>query len=49
MTKQQAIMSWGEPSSVNRTITGRIVHEQWVYGDSNYLYFTNGVLTSIQN
>lgn len=41
--------SWGEPESVNRTITGNVTHEQWVYGDGNYLYFTNGKLTSIQN
>jgi hypothetical protein len=39
--------SWGRPKSINETITARGKHEQWVYG-GNYLYFENGVLTSIQ-
>jgi hypothetical protein len=41
--------NWGEPKSVNRTIAGNITHEQWVYGNGNYLYFSDGKLTSIQN
>ena len=41
--------SWGQPSSVNRTTTAAGTREQWVYGGGNYLYFTNGVLTAIQN
>lgn len=42
--------SWGHPESVNRTTTAFGVHEQWVYpGHHSYLYFQNGVLTSIQN
>ena len=41
--------SWGKPASVNRTTTAAGTREQWVYGSSNYLYFTNGVLTAIQN
>lgn len=48
MTKQQAEMGWGKPSSVNRTIYSGHVHEQWVY-DGSYLYFEDGMLTSIQN
>lgn len=40
---------WGVPQSVNRTTTAHGVHEQWVYGGHNYLYFENGVLTNIQN
>jgi hypothetical protein len=39
--------SWGEPKSINETITARGKHEQWVYG-GGYLYLENGVLTSIQ-
>lgn len=39
---------WGKPRRVNQTLTGSGRHQQWVYGDSNYLYFDNGVLTSIQ-
>jgi len=41
--------SWGRPNSVNRTSTSRGTHEQWVYGGHNYLYFEDGILTSIQN
>jgi hypothetical protein len=48
MTKAMARAAWGEPSDINRTITASVVHEQWVYGDS-YLYFDNGILTTIQN
>lgn len=40
---------WGEPSDVNRTTDKYGVHEQWVYGSGNYLYFQNGRLTTIQN
>jgi hypothetical protein len=41
--------SWGKPSTINKTTTTNAVHEQWVYGGGNYLYFENGILTSIQN
>lgn len=40
--------SWGRPESVNRTIMANGTHEQWVYS-GGYLYFEDGVLTSIQN
>lgn len=49
MTSDQAIASWGEPSSVNRTAGSWGMHEQWVYGDKTYLYFKNGKLTSWQD
>lgn len=51
MTAEQVIKStsWGRPHSVNRTTTAQGVREQWSYGYPNYLYFTNGVLTSFQN
>jgi hypothetical protein len=49
MTADQARAAWGRPSDVNRTIGSWGVHEQWVYGYSSYLYFEDGVLTSIQN
>jgi len=39
---------WGEPERVNRTTGQYGVHEQWVYGDGNYLYFKDGILTSMQ-
>jgi hypothetical protein len=50
MSKDEAIASsWGRPESVNRTTNAYGTREQWVYGGGNYLYFENGVLTSIQN
>ena len=50
MTPDQVIgSSWGKPQRVNRTISVRGEREQWVYDGGNYLYFENGVLTSIQN
>lgn len=49
MSAQDALdSSWGKPRKINRTIHADFVQEQWVYGGS-YLYFENGVLTSIQN
>lgn len=48
MTKQEARLSWGEPSDINKTSGSWGTHEQWVYSGS-YLYFENGKLTSIQN
>lgn len=41
--------SWGKPQKVNTTTSARGIREQWVYGGHNYLYFENGVLTTIQN
>ena len=49
MTSDQAKFSWGLPDNINRTHTGSRVHEQWVYSSGSYLYFENGLLTSIQN
>jgi hypothetical protein len=51
MTAQEVIeSSWGKPEHVNRTTSTYGTREQWVYpGYHNYLYFENGVLTSIQN
>jgi len=51
MTADQVInqSNWGRPSSVNRTTTSAGTREQWVYGSRNYLYFTNNILTAIQN
>lgn len=49
MTKEQAIESWGEPERNNRTINSNGTIEQWVYGIGRYLYFSNGILTTIQD
>lgn len=50
MTEYDVLHSnWGKPTSINRTTNAYGVREQWVYGGGNYLYFKDGVLTSIQN
>lgn len=45
--------SWGSPNDINRTIAANGTHEQWVYEgynfDNSYLYFDDGILTTIQN
>lgn len=50
MTEQDVLDSrWGKPQSINRSTYSFGVHEQWVYGGHNYLYFENGILTAVQN
>lgn len=49
MTRAMCREAWGSPEDINRTSGSWGVHEQWVYGLSSYLYFENGVLSSIQN
>lgn len=53
MTKNDAYKSsWGYPDKENVTTSSNGTSEQWVYrrgNSSKYLYFTNGVLTTIQN
>lgn len=39
---------FGKPERVNRTVTAGHAFDQFVYADGNYLYFTDGVLTSFQ-
>lgn len=49
MSEQDALdSSWGKPRKINRTTNAYGISEQWVY-DGGYLYFKDGVLTSIQN
>ncbi len=40
--------NWGKPRKINTTTATYGTRAQWVY-DGGYLYFTDGVLTSIQN
>ena len=47
MTKEMCKLSWGEPETINKTITKNRKSEQWVYS-KNYIYFENGILTTIQ-
>ena len=50
MSKEDVLASsWGRPEKINTTTNVYGTREQWVYGGGNYLYFENGVLTSIQN
>lgn len=50
MTKNQVRnqTNWGEPNSINKTVTAYGTIEQWIYDDYQYLYFKNGKLTTIQ-
>jgi len=49
MTREQARIGWGSPDHINRTTNTYGTSEQWVYGYSSYLYFDDGILTSISN
>lgn len=49
MSATAAACSWGRPEDINRSVYSFGVHEQWVYGGGNYLYFEDNVLTAIQN
>lgn len=48
MTAEMCREAWGSPYDINKTIGSWGIHEQWVY-DGSYLYFEDGILTSIQN
>jgi hypothetical protein len=51
MRRDQVIAAWGKPYQVNETKGSWGIHEQWVMSDSmysDYLYFENGILTSMQ-
>ena len=50
MTKEEVEASlWGRPEKINRTVTQYSSREQWVYGQGQYLYFEDGILTSFQD
>lgn len=54
MTEQQVLDSMrGKPGQINKSVTAYVTSEQWVYGMNslkmNFLYFDDGILTSIQN
>lgn len=48
MTKKMCIEAWGNPIDKNSTTGSYGTHEQWVYRGGSYLYFENGILTTIQ-
>lgn len=49
MTAQMCIDAWGKPTKINTTTSTYGTREQWVYNHTSYLYFKDGILTSIQN
>ncbi len=49
MTREMVIASWGEPQDVHRTAGSWGIHEQWIYGNNQYVYFENDILTSWQD
>ena len=50
MNDHQAIAAWGPPHKVNTSTGSYGRHEQWVMHEfgGDYLYFQNGILTSMQ-
>ena len=54
MTADEVILSWGRPTKINASISGRGRSEQWIYrrgkiGDDQYVYVDNGVVTNMQS
>jgi hypothetical protein len=49
MDSDQLTVSWGPPTRINRTVGTFGTNEQWVYGDSRYVYLDNGKVTSFQD
>lgn len=50
MTKSEVENStWGKPEKINRTETIYGIREQWCYSRYRYIYFENGIVTSIQD
>ncbi|MEC0715333.1 hypothetical protein [Bacillus licheniformis] len=49
MTTEEVLTEgWGRPIDINTTVSSNSKREQWVYKGNKYLYFEDGVLTSIQ-
>lgn len=54
MTSAHVKKSWGEPTSINKTLSASTLSEQWVYrrgrvGDSQYVYLKNGIVDAVQS
>lgn len=47
MTKQQVLLSWGEPTSTSTVSGSGITVETWGYGYYTFVTFTNGKVSSI--
>jgi len=49
MTKEEVREStWGEPKRIHKTSNTYGITEQWVYEYHKYIYFDDGIVTSIQ-
>lgn len=48
MDVTQVLAAWGHPDRVNTSTYSFGRHDQWIYGDSNYVYMENGIVTSLQ-
>ena len=49
MTKRMCFDAWGVPKKINKTSSTTGVYEQFVYGAGYYVYFENGIITTIQH
>ncbi|MEH7758078.1 hypothetical protein V7325_14310, partial [Bacillus pumilus] len=48
MTEDDVLLNgWGRPTKVNTNVTKSRTLKQWVYKGNKYLYFEDGILTSI--
>ena len=50
MTTDQVRAAWGRPYTINTTTGSYGTHEQWVMHEmgNDYVYFENGIMTSLQ-
>jgi len=48
MTRDQVIAAWGRPQRINTSTHSWGTHEQWVYDMTNFVYFRNDVMESLQ-
>lgn len=49
MTKTEVENStWGRPNKINKTTTTYGISEQWCYSNYRYIFFKDGIVTSIQ-
>ncbi|MFP5202948.1 MULTISPECIES: hypothetical protein [Bacillus] len=50
MSKEEVLIEgWGKPEKINKTQTADHTMEQWIYKGNKYLYFENGILSTISN
>ena len=47
MTKEMCKIAWSDPYDISKTTVENGVFEEWFYFGSRRLYFTNGILTRI--